>query len=127
MILCSGCFDGLHAGHIRYLEAARLLSTEGLFVCVAPDEYILSAKNRKPYWIQVDRCKAVQALRCVSHAWCENEITLAHFIERWAPMAFVKGVEWAGRLPEDVETACRKAKTLIVFVDTPGRHVSETR
>jgi cytidyltransferase-like protein len=127
MILCSGCFDGLHAGHVAYLQAADRLRmpTEQLMVVVAPDAYIRASKGREPYWPQPERCDTVRAVRIVDEVWYDNHLTPAEVIEKKQPRVFVKGSDWAGKLPPDVIAACRNAGTLIVYVDTPGRHTAE--
>ena len=127
MILCSGKFDGLHSGHVAYLQAAASLGEESLLVSVAPDAYIRAASGRNPSWSQPLRKAAVEALRCVDVAYEDPEHTPAALIRNEKPRLFVKGVEWAGKLPADVVAACREVGCLMVFVDTPGKHTSETR
>lgn len=129
MVLCSGAFDGLHAGHVAYLDAARRLcrDNEDLCVAVAPDDYIRGEKGRAPYWEQADRAKALRALRIVSAVFVQTQCTPAALIRSDRPRLFVKGADWAGTLPQDVIDACRAVDCQIVYVHTPGRHVSEAR
>ena len=130
MILCSGAFDGIHAGHVRYLEAACELkesSLDVLVVVVAPDSYILHAKHRDPYWTQAERLQAVRALSAVDAAIVQPTESVATVIRQHRPRVFVKGEDWLDRLPEDVILACNEVGTVIAYVETPGRHVSETR
>jgi len=129
LILCSGAFDGLHAGHVRYLLAAASFKNpdEALHVSVAPDAYIRREKNREPYWTQEERCLAVSGIAGVDEAWPDQNMTPADYIRKIQPRAFVKGSDWFGKLPQDVIDACALAGTLIVYVDTPGRHTSEAR
>ena len=70
MVLASGAFDGIHAGHVRYLSAAKALCHEGelLIVAVAPDTYIEKAKHRNAYWSQADRVEAIEAIDAVDAA-----------------------------------------------------------
>lgn len=126
MVLCSGAFDGLHAGHVRYLAAARRLAgpEEPVRVAVAPDAYIQTHKCRNPHWNQADRWRTVQAVRGVE-AFAQPEPSVAETIRHEAPRLFVKGVDWAGRLPSDVVAACREVGAVIVFVDTDGVHTSD--
>lgn len=130
MILCSGAFDGIHAGHVRYLAAAAALkdsTTDVLVVSVAPDSYIVNVKQRQPYWTQSDRLLAVQGLETVDAAICQPTESVASVIRQYRPRLFVKGEDWQERLPEDVLTACNDCGTIIAYVETPGRHVSESR
>jgi len=135
MVLCSGAFDGLHAGHVRYLAAAkRLCDTQGeerpqqqepLYVAVAPDRYIVDAKGRKPRWIQADRWRVVMQVQGVTQAYPSEHASIAEDIVKLKPRLFVKGVDWAGKIPDDVRAACREAGTQIVFVDTDGTHTRD--
>lgn len=124
MVLASGAFDGLHAGHVRYLQAARRYGSP-LVVAIAPDSYILHSKHRAPYWSQMDRAATVWALDCVERVVLQQSDSVAEIIAFYHPAIFVKGADWKNRLPDDVLAACQAAGTLPQFVDTPGRHVHE--
>ena len=125
MILGSGCFDGLHSGHARYFAAMKKLAQDGeaVYVAVAPDSYIDSMKKRKPRWSQQDRWRTV--LECGVIPIIHEHPSVAQTILEHRPRLFVKGADWAGKLPDGVVQACRDAGTMIVYVDTPGTHTSE--
>lgn len=129
MILASGCFDGLHSGHVAYLEAAKALcgADEVLVCAVAPDSYIRKAKQRNPFWPQKDRLVTVRALSAVDAAISQSSTSVAPLIRAYRPRLFVKGPDWEGRLPEEVQMACQHVGTEIGYVQTPGKHVSEAR
>ena len=128
MILCSGAFDGLHAGHVRYLQAARRLDTaQTLRVAVSTDGYIRTAKGREPYWPQVDRAATVCALACVDEVVLQEDDSIAPTIRALRPAIFVKGPDWRGVLPVEVRQACADVGTSIEIVSTAGRHTSEAR
>lgn len=126
MILCSGAFDGLHAGHVRYLAAAQRLAHPGepVVVLVATDGYIADAKRRKPRWPQADRWRTIQAIAGLT-AVPSTSASVAADIKAQLPRLFVKGIDWVGKLPDDVREACKTAGTQIVFVDTDGTHGSD--
>lgn len=125
MILCSGCFDGLHAGHVAYLEGAKKLAPgETLFCAVAPDSYIRKAKKREPYWSQADRVRTLQAVRPVDVVFSQVENKVSTLIKRLMPTAFVKGDGWRGDV--EVESVCH-ALHIPIWI-TPGterKHTSE--
>lgn len=125
MILGSGCFDGLHAGHVRYLAALKKLAQPGeeVHIAIAPDDYIDSVKKRKPHWPQMDRWRTV--MECGVRPVVQQEASVAETIRQTKPRLFAKGSEWAGKLPEDVKTACREMGVQIVYVEAPGTHTSE--
>ena len=129
MVLASGAFDGLHAGHVRYLHAAKALcEPDELLICgIAPDSYISTAKRRAAKWPLEERLMTVNALMVVDAAVAQPHESVASLIREHRPRLFVKGPDWKGRIPEDVYRACEEVGTSIAFVETEGTHVSETR
>ena len=129
MILASGCFDGLHAGHVAYLEAAHALCEheEVLVVAVAPDAYIVKTKHRSACWTQAERLQTVAALTVVDATIAQSSTSVAQTIRDFRPRIFVKGSDWQDRLPEAILVACTQTGTAIAFVETPGRHTSEAQ
>lgn len=125
MILGSGCFDGLHSGHARYLRALKLLAQPGEEVCVAvaPDDYIDAQKKRKPHWTQKDRWRTL--LECGVRPLSQTHASVAETIRATRPRLFVKGADWVGQLPADVVTACAECQVQVVYVDCPGTRTTE--
>ena len=127
-MLCSGGFDGVHAGHVRYLtQAARLHPREALYVAIAPDTYIRSAKGREPFWSQSERAETVLALGVVDRVFPHLDDSPAQLIRDLRPQWFVKGTDWRDKLPADILAACQAVGCEIRYVHTPGRHTSEVR
>ena len=120
MILTSGVFDGLHIGHVAYLQAAATLTGQSVYVAVAPDAYVRQVKGREPQWTETDRLRTVQALRCVRGAFLHGDTSVATvIIARAFPWTvFVKGSDWRGRLPADVVDACVQHRVAIQFVES---------
>lgn len=63
-VFVSGCFDILHAGHVRFFEDARALG-DSLTVCVPSDDAIRQEKGRIPALREQDRITLVGSMRCV--------------------------------------------------------------
>lgn len=126
MILCSGAFDGLHSGHVAYLEAAKAIAPDQpLWVAVAPDRYIQHAKVRPARWSQKDRAETVAALRVVDCVVVQEAESVADTIRETQPAYFVKGEDWCGRIPPDVAAACVESGAQLSFVYTDRTHCSE--
>jgi len=123
VLLCTGCFDGLHIGHVRYLQAAAELAQygEAVVVAVAGDAYIRAQKAREPRWSQADRVAVVEALRLVDRVLAEDTSGTETTIVTQRPRVLVKGADWRGRLPSAVSEACLAVDTQGVYVDTPAR------
>lgn len=66
-VLVSGCYDLLHAGHLRFFADARALG-DRLAVSVASDETIAKLKHRMPALQQAERLALISALRQVDYA-----------------------------------------------------------
>lgn len=130
MILCSGCFDGLHWGHVSYLYEARkhLDPQEHVLVAVAPDDYIRRVKGRDPQWTLGERMGVmmIHTLRSRDEVTAHASDGAADVIRRYKPRLFVKGSDWKGRIPADVQDACNAVGCRIEFVDSGVRqHTSD--
>ena len=129
MILASGCFDGLSAPHVRYLEAAkRIAPHEPLVVTIVPDSYIRATKGREPHWTAEDRAYPVSQLKIVHKVHVQPEgQTVPDVIRLLSPKYFVKGPEWDGALDAEHLTACDDAGAQVRFTRSFGKHWSDVR
>jgi len=95
MAYTNGCFDLLHAGHVRTLESARGFG-EALIVGVNGDE---SARNLKgpgrPVFGERERAEMVAALACVDLVVVFPEPTSLSVLEALRPEVWVKGGDYA--------------------------------
>src|SRR6266545_7993325 len=65
LVATNGCFDLLHVGHVRYLQAARALG-EGLAVGLNGDRSVGELKGiGRPINNERDRAEVLAALECV--------------------------------------------------------------
>jgi D-beta-D-heptose 7-phosphate kinase / D-beta-D-heptose 1-phosphate adenosyltransferase len=101
VVATGGCFDLLHPGHIRSLEAARALG-DCLVVCLNSDGSVRRLKGEgRPLVGEADRAAVLRALRCVDAVMVFEEDTPAAALERLRPDVWAKGGDYAGReLPE---------------------------
>lgn len=120
MVLADGTFDPIHWGHVRYLTAAAAFGE--LVVRVAPDGDVL-AKGRLLFQSREERLQTIAALLVVD-AVCEDE-RLVDAICRLQPDYLAKGIDWEGRLPQDVLEACHRYGTRILYVRTQERTSTE--
>lgn len=100
-MLSNGCFDILHVGHVRSLQAARALG-EFLVVAVNSDESVQRLKGpTRPIVPADERCELLAALRCVDYVTLFDEPTAAEVLAALQPAVYVKSVEYATKpLPE---------------------------
>ncbi|HJS81326.1 MAG TPA: adenylyltransferase/cytidyltransferase family protein [Nitrososphaera sp.] len=125
-ILCHGCFDLLHIGHIKYLEKARELG-DFLIVTLTADRHINKGIGR-PLFPETLRKHAVESLKCVDYVEIINDPTAIPAIMQFKPDIYAKGKDYAHN-PDPILEQERQAVELIggklVIVD-PGIQYSST-
>jgi D-beta-D-heptose 7-phosphate kinase / D-beta-D-heptose 1-phosphate adenosyltransferase len=101
VVATGGCFDLLHPGHIRTLEAARALG-DCLVVCLNSDASVARLKGpRRPVLGVEDRAAVLGALRCVDGVIVFDGDTPTAVLERLRPDVWAKGADYVDRdLPE---------------------------
>jgi rfaE bifunctional protein nucleotidyltransferase chain/domain len=94
LVVTNGCFDVLHVGHVRYLQAARKLG-DALAVAVNGDASVRSLKGEgRPVNRETDRAEILAALRCVDHVTVFPEVRATNFLQRVRPAVYVKGGDY---------------------------------
>jgi len=101
VVLANGCFDLLHVGHVRYLEAARALG-DVLIVGVNSDRAVRRLKGPgRPLQPEAERAEMLAALRAVDHVVVFDDETADRLVERIRPAFHAKGTDYtAGSVPE---------------------------
>lgn len=101
LVATGGCFDLLHAGHVRTLRAARALG-DRLVVLLNSDESVRRLKGpSRPLVPEADRAAVLSALACVDEVVVFAQDTPAHALDRLRPEVWVKGGDYEAReLPE---------------------------
>ncbi|VAX15733.1 Glycerol-3-phosphate cytidylyltransferase [hydrothermal vent metagenome] len=89
IVHCHGVFDLLHIGHIKHLEAARMLG-DLLLVTVTPDRYVNKGPHR-PAFHEVMRAEALAALSSVDAVAVNSWPTAVEAIQIIRPDFYVKG------------------------------------
>ena len=116
VVFTNGCFDLLHPGHIRSLEAARALG-DVLIVGMNSDESVRTLKGRgRPVIPAQERAEILASLECVDTVVIFDELTPQRVVAELLPDILVKGGDWPGNQivgREEVEAAGGK----VVLVD----------
>jgi len=94
LVATNGCFDLLHVGHVRYLEAARRLG-DALVVGINGDASVklLKGKNR-PFNRELDRAEIVAALSSVDYVMIFPDQRATRFLKTARPAIYVKGGDY---------------------------------
>jgi D-glycero-beta-D-manno-heptose 1-phosphate adenylyltransferase len=96
VVFTNGCFDLLHPGHIRTLEAARQLG-DALVVGLNSDRGVRELKGPgRPILPEGERAEILAALECVDAVVIFDEPTPREIIAALLPDVLVKGGDWAG-------------------------------
>jgi len=125
IVFANGAFDLLHAGHVRYLQAARAQG-DWLAVGVNSDASVARAKGSgRPIVPQQERAEIVAALACVDAVVIFGEDSPADLLSRLRPQVHAKGTDYeAGTVPEREVVAAYGGQTVIVG-DPKGHATTE--
>ena len=96
IVFTNGCFDLMHVGHTRYLQAAKDLG-DLLVVAVNSDASVRSLNKApdRPIVSEAQRAEVVAALGCVDYVILFNEPDPQSLIAALQPDILVKGGDWA--------------------------------
>lgn len=108
IVATNGCFDLLHVGHVRYLQAARALG-DFLVVGLNGDRSVHELKGAgRPITTQTDRGEILAALECVDLVTIFPEIRATTFLAAVRPAVYVKGGDYTSETLDEEERAILK-------------------
>jgi rfaE bifunctional protein nucleotidyltransferase chain/domain len=94
VVFTNGCFDLIHAGHIRYLNEARSLG-DALVVGLNADSSVRRLKGEgRPVTPESERAEILLALAAVDAVVLFAEETPLRLIVALSPDVLVKGGDW---------------------------------
>lgn len=125
LVFTNGCFDLLHAGHIRYLQAAKSLG-RSLVVGLNSDRSVQTLKPPRsglpprPIIPQEQRAEVLAALKPVDAAVIFDETTATSLINQLKPDIYVKGGDYTiETLPEAPAVLAIGGKISLIEVELP--------
>jgi len=115
VVATGGCFDLLHAGHVRALRAARALG-DCLIVCLNSDASVRRLKGPdRPLVEQGDRAAVLAGLACVDAVAVFGEDDPRTILRALRPHVWAKGGDYAAtELPEAAVLAEWGGRAVIV-------------
>ena len=111
IVLCNGCFDPFHVGHLWHLQAAKQLGSL-LIVSVTRDAHVNKGPGR-PVFSETERMAVITSLRCVNGAILSESALDA--LQKVKPHVFVKGDEYEDKVGQDVRDYCEANGIAIEF------------
>lgn len=117
IVATNGCFDLLHVGHVRYLQAARALG-DLLVVGLNGDRSVHELKGAgRPIATQNDRAEILAAMECVDLVTIFPEIRATKFLAAVRPAVYVKGGDYTPRtLDQEELTILKKTDAAIRLI-----------
>ena len=101
IIATNGCFDILHVGHLRYLEASKALG-DLLVVGINSDSSVKRLKGEsRPINPEHDRAELLASLKPVDYVVIFDELDAVNFLKEVKPDVYTKGGDYnPENLPE---------------------------
>lgn len=123
----NGCFDVLHAGHVRYLQQAADLC-DLLLVGLNDDEGVKTLKGEgRPVNCQADRLEIIAGLESVDAVCLFHGTKATDFLKLARPNIWIKGGDYSMNSLNTAEKhAVESAGGHIMLLSlTPGRSTTE--
>ena len=115
VVCTNGCFDILHVGHVRYLEATKAFADFSI-VLLNSDKSVKSIKGpTRPINQENDRAELLSALKCVDYVVLFDEDSPRNLLDEIKPDVYTKGADYTMEtLPE--ADIMRKNGTRVEFI-----------
>ena len=107
IVQCHGCFDLMHPGHIKHLQASKEMG-DVLVVTISPDRFVDKGPGRPAFPEQL-RAECLAALECVDFVAINSWPTAVETLRLLRPNIYVKGQEFqnlqdkTGKLQQELE------------------------
>lgn len=121
IVFTNGCFDVMHIGHTRYLQAARNFGNV-LVVGVNTDRSVrgLNKAPNRPIVPEQQRAEVLAALACVDYVVLFDEPDPGRLIAEIGPDVLVKGGDWTPDKIIGRETVEARGGTVKTIPLVPG-------
>ncbi len=124
LVFTNGCFDLLHAGHVRYLHDARARG-DALILGLNADASVQLLKGpTRPIVHQDDRALVLAALESVTLVVLFEEETPDLLIKEVLPEVLVKGGDYVAEEIVGYDTVTQNGGEVIIIPFVPGRSTS---
>jgi rfaE bifunctional protein nucleotidyltransferase chain/domain len=123
LVFTNGCFDLLHAGHVRYLQQARELG-DALAVGMNSDRSVRELKGEgRPINRQDDRAEVLAALGCVDYVVIFDGKRATDVLRTVRPHVYAKGGDYTPDSldPEERAALAEAGSGIKILPLVPGR------
>ena len=123
--LANGCFDWLHVGHVRYLQAAKKLG-DCLIVAVNSDESVKALKGpERPLMPAEERAEILAALADVDAVVIFPELDVRSLIRDLRPDIQAKGTDYTPDTVPERDAVLEYGGRVEIVGDAKNHSVSE--
>ncbi len=124
IVLTNGCFDLLHVGHVRTLQAARALG-DVLVLALNSDASVRNLKGPdRPVIPAEERAELLSALTSVDYVVVFDEPDPRKVVLALEPEVLVKGGDWTPETVIGREEVEARGGRVVVLPDIPGARTS---
>jgi rfaE bifunctional protein nucleotidyltransferase chain/domain len=101
VVFANGCFDLIHAGHIRYLQSAKALG-DVLIIGLNKDSSVAALKGKgRPLQPEMHRAEILASLDCVDYVLLFDAPTVDGILKELRPDVHAKGTDYTEKtVPE---------------------------
>ena len=125
LALANGCFDLLHVGHIRYLQAAKR-EADLLLVALNTDASVRSLKGMgRPLQPEDERSEIIASLACVDYVTLFGDPTVGPLIDLLQPDVQCKGTDYTEETVPEREAVLRHGGRIAIVGDPKDHATSE--
>ncbi|MXV76733.1 D-glycero-beta-D-manno-heptose 1-phosphate adenylyltransferase [Candidatus Poribacteria bacterium] len=125
VVTTNGCFDVLHLGHLRYLQAARKLG-DCLVVAINSDASVRQLKGQnRPLISEDERAEMLAGLACVDYVVIFPELTPVDLLSELKPNIHVKGGDYQLEQLIERDTVEANGGKVIVGLNVPGKSTTD--
>jgi len=120
IVFANGCFDLIHAGHIRYLQNAKALG-DVLIVGVNSDACVTALKGKgRPLQPEADRAEILASLECVDYVLLFDAPTVDGILGELRPDIHAKGTDYTEESIPERETVRAYGGRVAIVGDPKG-------
>jgi rfaE bifunctional protein nucleotidyltransferase chain/domain len=114
VVFANGCFDLLHAGHVRYLQSAKELG-DVLILGINSDACVAALKGRgRPLQPEEERAEILASLDCVDYVLLFDAPTVDNILAELQPDVHAKGTDYTEEsVPERKTVRAYGGRTVI--------------
>jgi len=104
VVFANGCFDLIHAGHVRYLENARALG-DVLILGINSDASVAALKGKgRPLQSEAERAEILASFECVDYVLLFDALTVDEVLNDLRPDIHAKGTDYTEESVPERET-----------------------